>query len=72
LNPCCRIKGNGGINCLNDNSWIVDLCNRVGRFDGSCNVYNYDAANSLIHGYTRQEDEPFSFLLAASYPWQSS
>ncbi len=25
----------------------------------------------MIHGYARWEDEPFSFPLATSYPWQS-
>ncbi len=30
------------------------------------------AASSLIHGYVLEEHEPYSFLLAASCPWQSS
>ncbi len=37
-------------------------------FDGSRNFCGNSAAGSLIHGYARQEDEPFSFPSAASYP----
>ncbi len=73
LSPsCCCNKGNRGVDCLNDNSWVGNCCNRIGCFDGSLDIYHFDAAGSLIHGYARQEVEPFSSLLAASCPWQSS
>ncbi len=62
--PCRCAEGNCG--------WFGECPGCVGCFDGSRNIYNYDAAGSLIHSYVQQEDEPFSFPLAASYPWQSS
>ncbi len=51
---------------------VGNCCDRVGRFDGHRGICGDNAAGSLIQGYARQEDEPFSFPLAASYPWQSS
>ncbi len=69
--PCCCIKRNCGVNCLDDDSRIVDHCGCVGCFDGSSNIYDCNVDGSLIHGYVRQEVEPFSFPLAAC-PWQSS
>jgi hypothetical protein len=35
-------------------------------------INTIDVDGSLIHGYMQQEDEPFSFPLAAFCPWQSS
>ncbi len=53
---------------------IGNCCDRVSRFgdSGDTNTCGDNDAGSLIHSYARQEDEPFSFLLAAFYPWQSS
>ncbi len=40
-------------------------------FNGSCDIYDCNVGGSLIHSYVQQEDEPYSFPLAAC-PWQSS
>ncbi len=69
LSPCHHFEGNRYADCLNDNSQIVNHCGRVGHFDDSHDISDCDADGSSIHGYVRQEDEPFSFPLAASYPW---
>jgi hypothetical protein len=69
--PVLNVEGDCGTYCLDDNSRILDHCNRVGRFVDSCNIYDCNVDGRLIHGYTGQEVEPFSFPLAAC-PWQSS
>ncbi len=61
-----------GINHLNGNSQVGDCHNPISYFDDSCDTCGDGAVGSLIHGYARREDELFSFLLAAFYPWQSS
>ncbi len=72
LSPCCHVKGNCGIYCLNGNDQVGNCSNPVGCFDGNCGICGNDAAGSSTHGYAQQEDETFSFPLAASHPWQSS
>ncbi len=69
VSPCHCIEGNRGINHLNDDSWIVNHCGRVGCFDGSHDIYDCNVDGSLIHGYVQQEVEPFTFTLAACL-WQ--
>jgi hypothetical protein len=69
--PCCRIEGDRGADRLDDDSRMVDHCGCVGCFNDSRNSYDCNVDGSLIHGYMRQEAEPFSFPLAAC-PWQSS
>ncbi len=61
-----------GFDCFDDNSQVGDCHNCVGCFDGNCGICNWDVDGSFIHSYAQQEDEPFSFPLAASCPWQSS
>jgi hypothetical protein len=51
---------------------VCYCCDCVGRFDGNCGTCDCNDDGSSIHDYARQEDEPFSFPLAASCPWQSS
>ncbi len=72
LNPCHCVKDNCGVDPIDDNSWIGNRHGCISRFNGSHDIYNYNAASSSIHSYMQQEDEPFSFPLAASHPWQSS
>ncbi len=51
---------------------IVSSFNHFGCFKWNRGICGNNAAGSLIHGFSRQKDEPFSFPLAASSPWQSS
>ncbi len=70
--PCCRVKGDRGIDHLNDkNSWIINHHGCVGYIDGSHDTYDCNVDCSLIHSYVQQEVKLFSFPLAAC-PWRSS
>ncbi len=69
--PCCCVQDNHGVDHLDDDSLIGDRHGCVSCFDGSCNIYDYNDAGNSIHGYAQQNDEPFSFPLADSCPWQS-
>ena len=51
LSPCHHFKGNRGVDCLDEDSRIVDRRSRDGRFNDSCNIYDCNADGSLIHGY---------------------
>ena len=53
MSPWCHVKGDSGLNRLDDDSRIGNRCSHVGRFDGSCDIYNFDADGSLIHGYAQ-------------------
>ncbi len=69
--PCSCVKGNCGVDRLDDDSRIVDHCGCIGCFSGSPDIYDCNVDGSSIHGYVQQEVEPFSFHLAVC-PWQSS
>ncbi len=72
--PCCRtccslclcshIEGNCGINCLNEDSQIVNHRSCVGCFNHSCNIYDCNVDGILIYSYVWQEVELFSFPVA--------
>ncbi len=70
LSPCGHGKDNHSIDCLDDDYHVGNCCNCASCFDDCCNICGNNAAGSLIHGYGRQKDEPFSSLSTASCPWQ--
>jgi hypothetical protein len=72
LHPSCPAYHDHGINHLNYCSQVCNRCNHIGCFNDSRDIYDCNTDGSLIHGYMRQEDELFSFPLAAACPWQSS
>jgi hypothetical protein len=51
LSPCCHVKGNHGINCLDDDSRIGNCHGHISCFNGSHDIYDYNAVGSLIHSY---------------------
>ncbi len=51
--PCCCINHNHGIDRLDEDNQVSGRCDRIGRFDVSCNICGNGAACSSIHGYER-------------------
>ncbi len=67
--PYRRVDHVCGINHLDDDGQVGDHRDRVGCFDGNRGTCDCDDDGSSTHGYVWQEDEPFSFPLAASCHW---
>ncbi len=53
LSPCHHVKGDCGVDHLNDDGQHGDHCGRVGCFNDSRSRYDCDADGSSIHGYAR-------------------
>jgi hypothetical protein len=62
LLPCRCVNHDHNVDHLDDDSQVGSRCDQVGCFNGYLGICDYNAGGSSIHGYMRQEDEPFPFL----------